>query len=129
VNPTVLAVALIIVALLALIEAVVDVRQWSTIRELRQTVAAYEVVANKRWHTIDEQAQMLVEMDGRNERLHHDLEAMRARLPQLAEAEPKATLREEPVYDLGYLSLPADVQRSLERDWSERHMGPGRSEP
>jgi len=84
VNPTVLAVVLIVVSVLLLAAGLVDIRQWNTIRELRAKVLLLEIVADKRRRTVREQARMLVEMNDRNERLHEDNRRMRERLPALA---------------------------------------------
>jgi hypothetical protein len=82
----VLATALIATSVLDLTLVLIAVRQRSAIVSLRDTVTAYSIISNKRGHTIDEQAQMLVELSDRNERLNEDLRRLRNRLPGLEAA-------------------------------------------
>jgi len=84
-NPLTLVAAVVVALILICIgQAVALIRQHITISDLRDTVTAYSIISNKKGNTIDEQAQMLVEMNDRNERLHEDNRRMRERLPALA---------------------------------------------
>ena len=83
-TTTGLATALVGTSILVIVVALVAIRQRITITDLRQTVTAFSIISNKRRNTIDEQAQMLVEMNDRNERLHEDQRRMQSRLPRLA---------------------------------------------
>jgi hypothetical protein len=120
---------------------------WSSDRVAKATEETEKAwgVADERGDAITELEAMVVELTDRNERLHEDQRRMRERLPALANIRPLDTdfpsawdsasgssvdfnldvaPPAAPVYDVGYLSLPLEIQRELERDWHERHLGP-----
>jgi hypothetical protein len=141
-TTTQLAIVVVVVGLFAVAAAVVDLRQWSTIVWLREKVATRDGI-------IDEKSVALHDLEAIAVNLRHQCDNLiveNARLrvllgekteyaEELALDLAKATGIDppepaaKPVYDLGYLSLPLEVQRELEHDWHERHLGPSGDRP
>lgn len=107
-SPTTLAVALIVVGTVAVIEAVVDIRQWSTIRGLRRKVATRDGIIDEKSMAVYESEQAALNLRKQcdnliveNARLRQVVGEKTEYVEELAlelakaQSDPKPTLREE----------------------------------